>query len=114
MPDTYVTIQTDKGSINLSEEVIATIAGTSLTDVEGIAGLSAAAADGHAKRPVRGIRVAVQGDAVTVEASILVRQGASITAVAERAQRAVLTAVESTTGLQCTVNIHVAGVAFDK
>jgi uncharacterized alkaline shock family protein YloU len=114
MSDTYVTIQAEKGSINISDDVIATIAGTALTDVEGVAGASAPSELLGRRAAAKGIRVSVDGQNVTVEASIYVKQGASITAVAEKVQRAVTSAVESTTGLKCTVNVHVAGVAFNK
>ena len=49
-----------------------------------------------------------------MEAAVLVRQGENITAVAEKAQKAVTEAIESTTGLPSIVNIFVAGVAFEK
>lgn len=115
MPDTYITTQTEKGSINISEDVVAAIALTALGEVEGIAGTSAAGADLKVKRTgAKGVRVSFEDETVTVEAAVLVRQGANITAAAEKAQHAVTAAVESTTGLKNVVNIHVAGVAFEK
>lgn len=116
MPDTYITIQTEKGSINISEDVITAIALSAISEVEGVAGLSGAAGgDLKGKRAAaKGVRVSFEGETVTVEAALLVRQGANITAVAEKSQSAVTAAVESTTGLRSVVNIHVSGVAFEK
>ena len=115
MPDTYITIQTEKGSINISEDVITAIALSAISEVEGIAGISGAGGDLKSKRAAsKGIRVSFEGETVTVEAAVLVRQGANITAIAEKGQSAVTAAVESTTGLQSVVNVHVTGVAFEK
>jgi len=116
MPDTYITMQTEKGSIHISEDVLAAIAASSLSEVEGIAGLSGAAGvELKGKRAgAKGIRVSFEDETVTIEIGVLMHQGANITAVAAKAQSAVVAAVESTTGLRCAVNVHVAGVAFDK
>ena len=116
MPDTYITVQTEKGSINISEDVITAIALSAVSEVDGIAGISGAAAgELKGKRAAsKGIRVSFEGETVTVEASVLVRQGANITAVAEKSQSAVTAAVESTTGLRSIVNVRVTGVAFEK
>ena len=40
MPDTYFTIPDEKGSINISEDVIAAITGNALSELEGIAAFS--------------------------------------------------------------------------
>ena len=40
MGDNYVTCQTEKGSINISEEVITSIVKSALGEIDGVAGLS--------------------------------------------------------------------------
>lgn len=116
MPDTYITTQTEKGSINISEDVIAAIAASAVAEVEGVAGMSGAAGVELAgkRSAAKGVRVSFEGETAAVEAAVLVRQGENITAVAEKAQKAVTEAIESTTGLPSIVNIFVAGVAFEK
>ena len=49
-----------------------------------------------------------------MDAAIFARYGESIAAIGERAQKAAVGAVESMTGLKCAVNLHIAGVSFDK
>ena len=119
MPDNYITIRDDKGSINISEDVIAVIAGNAISEVEGIAAFSntsgADLSDLIGKKPAaKGIRVSFEQENVCVDISVMLRYGASITGVAEKVQRAVAAAVESMTGLKSSVNVHVTGVLFDK
>ena len=40
MGENYITCQADKGSINISEEVITSIVKSAISEVEGVAGLS--------------------------------------------------------------------------
>ena len=119
MPDTYITIPTDKGDIHVAEDVLGTIAATAAAEVDGVAAMSGSGAaeltELIGKRSAgRGIHVCVDGDTVQINTAVLVHYGKSITGVAEKVQRAVEGAVESMTGLNCVVNVHVAGVAFDK
>ena len=119
MPETYITIPTEKGSIHIAEDVVAAIAATAAAEVDGVAGMSGSAPELTeligGKKPVgRGVHICVEGDEVQVNAAILVSYGQSIAGVADKVQRSVGSAVESMTGLKCVVNVHVAGVAFDK
>ena len=119
MPENYITTQTEKGNISISEDVIATIAATAIAEVDGIAGMSGSAGQElgeliGVKSIAKGIRVGFADDQVLVDAAVLVSQGKSITAVAENAQRAVTAAVEAMTGLKSLVNVQVNGVAFEK
>ena len=119
MPESYITIPTEQGSVYIAEDVVAAIAGTAAAEVDGVAGMSGSGApeltELIGRKPAsRGVHVCVDGDEVQVNAAILVRYGQSIAGVAEKVQEAVEGAVESTTGLKCVVNVHVAGVAFDK
>lgn len=119
MPDTYITLPDEKGSINISDDVIATIAVTAVCEVDGVVSFSNAAAaelsELIGKKPVaKGVRVSFDGDAVSVDITVMVRFGKNITSVGEKAQRAVASAVSSMTGITPTVNVHIAGIAFDK
>ena len=119
MPESYITIPSGKGSIHIAEDVLAAIAATAATEVDGVAGMSGSAPElteliGGRKPTGRGVHICVEGDEVQVNAAILVRYGQSIAGVADQVQRSVGSAVESMTGLKCVVNVHVAGVTFDK
>ena len=119
MPDNYITIADEKGSINISEDVIAVIASNALAEVDGIAAFSSTSGADLGeligkKTAAKGVRVSFADDVVCVDLTVMVRFGVSITGVAEKAQRAVSAAVESMTGLRSSVNVRVTGITFDK
>ena len=116
MPDTYITIPNPEGSVNISEDVIAVIAVNAVREVDGVTAFSnAAGVDLIGKKPVtKGLRVSFEDNTVRVDLAVMVRYGLSITAVGEKVQDAVASAVESMTGLKSCVNVHVSGVAFEK
>ena len=119
MPDNYYTITDEKGSINISEDVIAVIASNAVSEVDGVASFSvgAGAELGELigkKSAAKGIRVSFDENRVEIGVTVMVRFGTSITAVGEKIQKAVTAAVDSMTGLQTVVNVHVSGIAFDK
>jgi len=119
MPEAYITIPTEKGSVHIAEDVLAAIAANAAAEVDGVAGMSGGAPEltefiGGKKPASRGVHICVEDDEVQVNAAVLVRYGKNISGVADKVQRAVGSAVESMTGLKCVVNVHVAGVAFDK
>ena len=119
MSDNYIHIPDEKGSVNISEDVIAIIASNAVGEVDGIAAFSSASGPDLGeligkKQTAKGIRVSFDEGTVSIDISVLLRYGASITGVAEKTQRAVCTAVESMTGLQPAVNVHVTGVTFEK
>ncbi len=119
MSETYFTIKDEKGSINISEDVIAAIAGNAISEMEGIAALSNAAGGELGeligkKSTAKGIRVSFDEKTISIDITVLVRYGESITAVCRKAQDAVGGAIDSITGVRPIVNVRVAGVAFDK
>ena len=117
----YISHGEDLGSISISEEVLAVIAGAAALDVEGVGALGstltgdAAAVVNNRKSLAKGIRLAVDGEQVTVDVTILVRYGYVVTDVAKAVQENVFNAVESTSGLNvAAVNVAVTGVTFQK
>ena len=119
MPDTYFTIPDEKGSINISEDVIAAITGNALSEMEDIAAFSNTAGSELSeligkKSLSKGIRVSFADSDITIDATIMVRYGGNITELCEKAQEAVCTAVDSITGVKPVVNIRVAGITFEK
>ena len=119
MTDTYITVPGEKGSVHISEDVIASIVGSAITEVEGVANLTNPTGPDFGERfgrksAIRGVSVDFSDGSVRIDAAIFAKYGESIAAIGERAQQAAAAAVESMTGLPSVVNILVAGVAFDK
>ena len=118
MPENYITCQDEKGSINISEDVVAAMVRAAITEVDGVAGV--ATSTGTELAELLGIKSAAKGIKVqivdgTVDTIITVRYGCSVVAVAKAVQESVTSAVESMTGMgKPIVNVHVSGVAFDK
>jgi uncharacterized alkaline shock family protein YloU len=102
----YVTKVGSEGAVSISEEVIATIAQEALSRVEG------AKPSGAAKKNVRGVKVKVTGDKVTIDAQIQIVYGHSVIDAAKKAQSEIAEAVSAMTGLTIeSVNVQVTGIA---
>lgn len=110
----------DYGTVKISEEVVAIIAGIAATDVPGVAGMSGGIAGGIAeilgrKNLSKGVKVEVGEKEAAIDLYIIVEFGARIPEVAWDIQDKVKGAVQTMTGLNVVeVNIHVQGVNFDK
>ena len=113
----YMIHQEDMGTIQISEDVVASIATSAALEVEGVSGLlSANMSDfmGGKKMTARGVRVEMDDDGIVVNLFIMLRYGSAITEVATKVQRAVYGAMEGMTGFQIsTVNVHVGGISFE-
>ena len=113
----YITQQQEHGRVMISEEVVATIALHSLSDIEGFAGLStkpgADVLELIGKRNWgKGVKITVTDqETLMVECNILVCYGQSVVTVAKNVQTAVAAALESTTGAKVEgVNVNVCGI----
>ena len=120
MGDNYISCKAENGSINISEDVISTMVRTAITEIDGVAGISNTAGAELAeligiKTVSKGIKVQIVDDTIKVDAVILVRYGCNIVNVAKEVQNSVTEAVQAITGIdKAEVNVHVAGVAFEK
>ena len=119
MTDTYFTIKDEKGSIHISEDVIAAIAGNALSEMEGIAAFSntASAELGELiglRSVTKGIRVSFEENAISIDITVMLRSGRNLAETCAKAQEAVAVAVDSITGVKPVVNVRVTGIAFDK
>ena len=113
----YITQSCDTGRILISEDVIASITLHALSEVDGFAGLTSKHSNDivellNAKNWGKGIRVYIsEKNDVSVECNVLVQYGCVIRTVAEAIQEAVLTAVNSVTGIQLlSVNVNICGI----
>ena len=118
MPENYITCQDEKGSINISEDVVAAMVRAAITEVDGVAGVATSTGTELAELlgiKSAAIKVQIVDGTMTVDTIITVRYGCSVVAVAKAVQESVTSAVESMTGMgKPIVNVHVSGVAFDK
>ena len=114
----YIRTIDEKGSINISEDVIAVIAATAAIEVEGVHGLFFAhgkeLSNMLSKKGVsRGVKLNIDGDDVSIDVYILAEMGFSVSEVGEEVQKAVMSAVEAAVGVTVdAVNIHICGVAL--
>lgn len=117
MDETKVSEQ-EFGKITFANEVLATIAGIAACDVEGVAGMCGGFKDGIVdllgkKNFTKGVKVAVNEKAVTVDIAIVVDYGVKLPEVCANIQDSVSKALETMTGLTVTdVNIAVEGLKF--
>ena len=109
------TDQTEK--IEISNDVIAVIAGVAVSEVQGVAGMSGGFAGGISevlsgkKNLAKGIKVEINEKTTKIDVNIIVEYGTRIPDVAFEIQNKVKKAVETMTGLTVTsVNVHVQGV----
>ena len=116
----YLVHEVDKGSVNISEEVVAAIAAIAASEVEGVYGLSSSiTADLKEmlgkKNMAKGVKLTLEEDVVTVEAFVILTYGYEIPVVAAGVQENVISAVESMTGLKvAAVNVDIVGISQPK
>ena len=119
MAENYITKQEEKGTVNISEEVIAVMVAASVSEIEGVASLGNPTTPDlmdlfGRKNPVKGLKIRFIDEKITIDVLINVRAPGSITDVAVHVQDAVCSEVESVTGMNAVVNVHVTGISFDK
>ena len=111
----YMIHQEEDGAIQISEDVVASIASTTASEVDGVSAMmSANVSDlmGGKKMSAKGVRVEMDGEAIAVNLFIVVRYGSGD--VAKKVQQMVRTALEGMTGFRvAAVNVHVGGISFN-
>ena len=116
----YLVQPVDKGTVNISEEVVAAIAAIAISEVEGVYGLSSSFTADLAemlgrKNLAKGVKLSIVDEVVTVECFVIISYGSEIPSVAGNIQDAVVTAVESMTGLKvAAVNVDICGIVTPK
>lgn len=116
----YLTHPDDKGSIHISDEVVASIAANAAMEVEGVASLPTAFGKEIAeklgfKSAPSGVKLQIDPDGVTADVFVTVESNAVVSETAKKVQERVAAQIESMTGFVVkTVNIHICGISFDK
>ncbi|MEW6242735.1 MAG: Asp23/Gls24 family envelope stress response protein [Bacillota bacterium] len=107
----------DVGSVKISDDVVAVIAGLAATEVEGVVGMSGGLVgdigEMLGKRSLsKGVKVEVGEREAALDLFVILEYGVRIPEVAQRIQENVKRAVESMTGLHVIeVNIHVQAIS---
>ena len=113
----YITQAQENGTIMISEDVIVSIVNLAVAEVEGVAGLStkpgADIVDMIGKKNWgKGLKVVINDDeTICVDCNININYGQSVVDVAKAAQEAIISALESMTGIKTSaVNVKVCGI----
>ena len=120
MADNYITCQEEKGSIHISEDVIVSLVKSTVTEIEGVAGLSNAAGAELAeligiKTVSKGVKVSFEDETIIIDVIINVSYGNNVMQVAKNVQDKLLSVILDTTGFEkAEVNVHVSGITFDR
>lgn len=117
----YFTQELECGSIQISEEVVASVAAMAVLEVEGVCGLSSSITTDIAemlgrKQLSKGIRLTVlEGDSLRIDCDVVAKFGQSVFELAKTVQSSVKNSVESVTGLSVQqVNVNICGIALPK
>lgn len=106
------------GTIEVNNEVIANIAGTAATEIDGVFSMGGNVKNGIAeffgkKDFSKGVTVKLEGNIVTITLSIIVNYGVSIPKIAYLVQNNVKSKIEDMIGYQVKdVNVNVKWVHF--
>jgi uncharacterized alkaline shock family protein YloU len=113
-----ITINQGEANIQISDDVVAVIAGMAASEVQGVAEMAGGFAGGITevlsgkKNMAKGIKVEIQEKETKIDVNIIVEYGARIPDVAFEIQKRVKKSVENMTGLNVSeVNVHVQGVS---
>ena len=113
-------IKTENEGIQISNDVVAVIAGVAVSEVQGVSGMAGGFAGGITevlsgkKNLAKGIKVEINEETAKIDVNIIVEYGSRIPDVAFEIQNRVKKSVENMTGLKVEeVNVHVQGVNTD-
>ena len=117
----YYTQNGQGGSIQISEEVVASVAAMAVLEVEGVCGLSSSIGTDIAemlgrKTLTKGIRlVPGEENSLRIDCDVVAKYGQPIFTLARAVQENVKSSVESVTGLTVTqVNVNICGISLAK
>lgn len=112
--------RTGIGEVQIANEVVASIAGISASEVEGVDSMAGGLAGElagkfGAKNLSKGVKVEVADDTAMVELAINMKYGYSIPKTCKQVQEKVMQAINSMTGLTVKqVNVRIAGVSLEQ
>ena len=107
------------GSVKISDEVVAVIAGLAATEVEGVASMAGNITNELVgklgmKNLSKGVKITVLEYVVTVDLALNIEYGQNILETSKRVQEKVKSTLENMTGLEVAdVNIRIVSVDMD-
>jgi len=112
-------VMNNTGKINISEEVIAVVAGVATSEVKGIVGLCnpiGGISEFFGKKNYsKGVKVVLEENDVKISLSVTVEFGCNIPNVASEVQEKVKREVETMTSLNVTaVDVYINAIAMNK
>ena len=117
----YYTQEMENGSIQISEDVVASVTGMAVLEGEGVCGLSSSIGTDIAemlgmKTLSKGVRLSTtETGALRIDCDVVSKFGQNIFELAKNVQENVKSSVESVTGLRVAeVNVTVCGIALPK
>ena len=117
----FYTQEMENGSIQISEDVVASVTGMAVLEVEGVCGLSSSIGTDIAemlgmKTLSKGVRLSTtETGALRIDCDVVSKFGQNIFELAKNVQENVKSSVESVTGLRVAeVNVTVCGIALPK
>ncbi len=117
----YYTQEMENGSIQISEDVVASVTGMAVLEVEGVCGLSSSIGTDIAemlgmKTLSKRVRLSTtETGALRIDCDVVSKFGQNIFELAKNVQENVKSSVESVTGLRVAeVNVTVCGIALPK
>lgn len=117
----YYTQEMENGSIQISEDVVASVTGMAVLEVEGVCGLSSSIGTDIAemlgmKTLSKGVRLSTtETGALRIDCDVVSKFGQNIFELGKNVQENVKSSVESVTGLRVAeVNVTVCGIALPK
>lgn len=109
---------TDTGSLKISEDVLAAIAGNATKEIKGVAGLSLRPAqDGlnlfHKKSTEKAIKLEIKDGEAVIDIFVSLYNGVKIPDTSEQIQTRVKETVQNMTGITVSkVNVHISGLVI--
>lgn len=106
----------ENGTVRISNDVVAIIAGVAATEISGVVGMSGGITGGITemlgmKNLSKGVKVELEDKEVTIDLFIIVEYGSRISELGEKIQQNVKQTVETMTGLNViSVNVNIQGV----
>ena len=117
----YYTQKVENGTIQISEDVVASVAAMAVMEQEGVCGLSTGIGSDIAemlgmKSAAKGVRIVSDKEGrLFVECNVVANFGYSVFELAKNVQDAVRSSLESVTGLNVAkVNVNVCGIALPR
>lgn len=113
----YITQQESAGAIQISEDVVASIATAAALETEGVSAMMGPGSGDlklARKMSAKGVVIEPEEDGLSITLYVMIRYGFAMAEVAGKVQKAVLAALHDMTGFSVrAVNVMIGGICFD-